>query len=234
MLVLARPGLRPSGSHNRNNLQGEKVSSFENKVGITRMILGYDNPWKMSIRKIGKKHKENVEYLMLGSSTFTFWKSYKEDLGITSIVNNGFGGARLKDVIDNIQHIAIPWNPTNIIIFVGTNDIAYPKPATSNFVFEKTIELFVKLRNSIPNTHIFYMSITPTPSRWDLWGIAYNANMLIKKYIEKSNDIKYIDVSNSFLDGEGKPNIELFRKDKLHPNEIGYKILSNAIKEAIK
>jgi lysophospholipase L1-like esterase len=149
-------------------------------------------------------------------------------------VNNGFGGAMINDIINNFDRIATPWAPENIVIFVGTNDIAMPKPANSTYVFEKTKELFGMIQNKIPGARIFYLPITPTQARWKLWNVANSANEMIKRFTELNHQITFIDIRSQFLDKNGMPNKKYFRMDKLHPNEKGYRILSESINEALK
>jgi lysophospholipase L1-like esterase len=210
------------------------MNTFDLILGMFRMIFGFKNPWEYSIRKIERKEKGKTDYLLIGSSTFTLWKSVKKDLQLPNLVNNGFGGAVIHDILNNFDRIATPWSPENILIFVGTNDISIPKPATSEYVFEKTKELFGIIQNMIPGARIFYLPITPTQARWKLWNIANKANEMIKRYIESNHQITFIDIRSQFLDKNGIPDKKLFRMDKLHPNEKGYRILSEAINQALR
>jgi lysophospholipase L1-like esterase len=57
---------------------------------------------------------------------------------------------------------------------------------------------------------------------------------MIKRFTELNHQITFIDIRSQFLDKNGMPNKKYFRMDKLHPNEKGYRILSESINEALK
>ena len=203
-------------------------------MGLIRYVLNVNNPWEYSIRKIEKKINKVEEngILFIGSSTFTLWTSLEQDLYPHKIINNGFGGAKIDDIVQNIDRILFPFNPRIIVLFIGTNDIAGKTPAAKEYVFNKYIELVTLIKAKLPLTKIHYVSITPTAARWNYWPIAHETNELIKEFSKKDKMLSFIDTTELFLD-ETKPNLKLFKVDKLHPNRNGYLSLAQAIKNAI-
>ena len=109
-----------------------------------------------------------------------------------------------------------------MVLFAGTNDIAGPKPKTAQQVFDGYLAFVQAVRASLPETPIYYISITPTPSRWKLWPIVREANRLIQAHTTTDPRLHFIDLTYAILGPDGKPRRDLFRFDRLHPNQQGY------------
>ena len=59
------------------------------------------------------------QLLFVGSSSFTYWKDIHDYFPGYSILNRGFGGSSLPDVIQYADKIIIPYQPKQIIIYCG-------------------------------------------------------------------------------------------------------------------
>jgi lysophospholipase L1-like esterase len=157
-----------------------------------------------------------------GSSSITFWDTLEQDMAPLPVINRGFGGSRINDVVKYAHRIVIPYHPRVVVLFAGTNDISGSKPKTANEVFEGYQSFVQTVHSDLPQTPIYYISITPTPLRWKLWPIAAQANQLIRSFSEGNDLLHYIDITEQFLSEEGSPDPSLYRFDKLHPNKKGY------------
>ncbi|HEY4151233.1 MAG TPA: G-D-S-L family lipolytic protein, partial [Chitinophagaceae bacterium] len=62
--------------------------------------------------------------LFVGSSSFTKWKDVNDYFPGYPIVNRGFGGSTLPDVIRYAYDIILPYHPKQVIIYCGENDLA--------------------------------------------------------------------------------------------------------------
>ncbi len=157
-----------------------------------------------------------------GSSSIALWDTLEKDLAPLPVINRGFGGSKIDQVAYYANRIVIPYHPCAVVLFAGTNDIAGSKPKNAQDVLEG-YQAFVKaIHNVTPELPIYYISITPTPSRWKLWPVAHEANQLIKTFIAKDSRLHFIDLTEKFLTVEGIPDRSLYRFDKLHPNKKGY------------
>jgi lysophospholipase L1-like esterase len=157
-----------------------------------------------------------------GSSSITFWDSLEADMAPLPVLNRGFGGSRMNDVVRYAHRIVTPYQPRVVVLFAGTNDIAPPKPKTADDVFEGYKAFVQAVHADLPAVPIYYISITPSPLRWKLWPVAAQANQLIKEFSEGDGCLHYIDIAGQFLTAEGLPDPSLYRIDKLHPNKVGY------------
>ena len=61
--------------------------------------------------------------LFAGDSQFTRWKSIHEDLKGYTVINRGFGGSQMSDLLHYTDRIVIPYQPRLIIVNEGGNDI---------------------------------------------------------------------------------------------------------------
>ncbi len=61
--------------------------------------------------------------LFVGSSSFTKWANVQDYFPLYPIINRGFGGSSLPDVIQYANDIIFPYQPKQIVIYCGENDI---------------------------------------------------------------------------------------------------------------
>ena len=178
--------------------------------------------------------------LFIGSSSFTLWRDVQDYFHGYTIINRGFGSSTLVDQIRYVNDIVFPYNPRQIVIYCGENDLAFSDTVTSTTVFERFKKLYGLIREKT-NAPIAYISMKPSPSRRHLIPKMREANMLIQEFIsqqDKSAALRsdlvpstavYIDVHWKMLNKEGQPMPEIFLKDSLHMNAKGYAIWQREI-----
>ena len=166
----------------------------------------------------------NNAILFIGSSTFTMWKKVQDDFPGYTIINRAFGGSSLPDMIRYADDIIFPYQPKQIVIYCGDNDLAGSDTITAQIVFERFKNLFLLIRSGMEKVPVVFVSIKPSPSRWHLKDKAVEANEMIRKYLKKKKRAKFVSVWKEMLGPDGKPLDTLFLEDKLHMNERGYMI----------
>ncbi len=162
--------------------------------------------------------------LFIGSSSFRFWQSVSQDFPGYTIINRGFGGSTLPDLLRYANDIIFPYNPKQVVIYAGDNDLATPDSVTAKKVFERFKDLFELIRNKIPDENIVFISIKPSPSRQTLMPKIMEANMLIKSYLAGQTNASFADIYQPMLGADGLPNKILFKPDMLHMLPAGYAI----------
>ena len=167
--------------------------------------------------------------LFIGSSSFTMWKDVQQYFPSYRIINRGFGGSSLPDVIRYANDIILPYQPKQIVIYCGENDVAASDTVTGKLVFNRFKQLFTIIRNRYPKVKVTYVSMKPSPSRQLLLSKMINGNELIKKYLSSKKRTSYVDVYMEMIDDEGKPRPDLFLDDNLHMNKTGYAIWQKLI-----
>jgi lysophospholipase L1-like esterase len=181
------------------------------------------------IRKF--KQQDSIQFpgtgkiLFVGSSSFTNWKDVQGYFPAYPIINRGFGGSSLLDVIRYEKDIIFPYQPKQIVIYCGENDIAGDTNVTGKMVFERFKQLYSDIRVNLQNVPLVYVSMKPSPSRWHMRSKVMEGNRLIKKFLKKrKRNARFVDVWDAMLGADGKPIPDIFVNDRLHMNAKGYSI----------
>ncbi|MEN8157291.1 MAG: GDSL-type esterase/lipase family protein [Bacteroidota bacterium] len=172
--------------------------------------------------------------LVTGSSSVRLWDSIQSDLAPYQVMQRGYGGATMSDFNYYAERIIKPHDFKAILVFVA-NDITggeYDRTPVELFLLYKTLVKKTRKRN--PDTPLFWIEITPTPSRWSVWPEVAEANRMIREYCSKHPDLHFIPTSESFFDNQGQPDSLFFRQDMLHLNRTGYVLWSDLIVKALK
>ena len=167
--------------------------------------------------------------LFTGSSSFRMWKDVQLDFPKYKIINRAFGGSTLPDVIYYAKEVILPYKPKQIVIYCGDNDLASSDTVTAGMVAKRFQQLFYLIRKNLPKANISYVSIKPSPSRLRLMPKMEKANALIKSFLAKQKNTSYIDVFTPMLGPDKKPRPDIFLEDKLHMNQLGYRIWKKRI-----
>ena len=183
----------------------------------------------------GFKKKDSVSFparnaiLFIGSSSFTKWQDVQNYFPSYTIINRGFGGSSLPDVIRYADDIIFPYHPKQIVIYCGENDLAGSDTVTAQRVFYRFKQLYNIIRDHYPKVKITFVSMKPSPSRLHLMPKMLEGNLLIKNFLKKKKKTSFVDVYYSMLEADGKPIESIFLEDKLHMNAKGYAIWQKLI-----
>lgn len=162
--------------------------------------------------------------LFVGSSSFTKWTDVQNYFPGYPIINRGFGGSSLTDVIRYENDVIFKYDPKQIVIYCGENDIAGSETVTGQTVFERFKQLFNDIRKKYSNVPIIYISMKPSPSRWSMKDRMMEGNKLIEDFLKTKKKTVFVNVWNAMLGADGKPMPDIFIEDNLHMNAKGYAI----------
>ena len=187
------------------------------------------NPFQPEIDAFAKADKINMpdegKILFAGSSSFRLWKDVNDYFPGKPILNRGFGGATLLDLIQYSKETIIQYKPKQIFIYCGENDIADNDTVKPKDVFNRFKKLYSILRTQLPaSTPIVFLSLKPSIARWSMHEKMAASNELIKSFIHTQKNIQFLDVYSKMLDTDGTPFKDIFIEDNLHMNANGYKI----------
>ncbi len=199
-----------------NHIQAQTSPAFWNDI--------------IAFKKIDSAHTPSTHnILFIGSSSFTMWKDVNTSFPGYSILNRGFGGSSLPDVIRYAYDIIFPYQPKQVVIYCGENDLANADSTSAEEVANRFKTLFGMIRTNLPNTHIAFVSIKPSPSRASIQGKVKAANKKIKAFIGTQKKAAFIDIYDAMLDAKGEMREELYIADRLHMRPAGYAIWKKAI-----
>ena len=163
--------------------------------------------------------------LFVGSSSVRFWPTAMS-FSDKPVINRGFGGAELSDVIYFYEKVIKKYAPSKIFLYAGDNDIGNGKPADQ--VFEDYKELVGLLRADLPDSELIFISIKPSRQRWEKWPMMTEVNQLVREYAASHANLGYADLATPLLDINGEPK-DVFLDDGLHLNQNGYKLWQQAL-----
>lgn len=168
--------------------------------------------------------------LFIGSSSIKNWYAFDSVFSGYPVLNRGFGGSQINDVIYYANDVILKYNPKQIVIYVGENDFAKSDSISAEIVFERFKKLISVIRTKFPDVPVLYLSIKPSPAKHDRMDKIKYYNQLVYDFIGKQNNITYVDIYSAMLIGNGKANHELFYDDMTHMNEKGYAVWDEIIK----
>ncbi|WP_354332861.1 GDSL-type esterase/lipase family protein [Pedobacter sp. CG_S7] len=174
------------------------------------------------------KHKDSLAMptkagiLFVGSSSFTNWKDLESVFKDYKAINRGFGGSTLSQANYYISDLVFPYQPRQIVIYSGENDIASDN-ISSLETLNRFATFFTNIRNKLPQVAILYVSIKNSPSRTKYAETITHTNTLIKNYLANYSNTNFVDVNSKMLKNK-QLRPELFLEDMLHLNADGYAI----------
>lgn len=168
--------------------------------------------------------------LFVGSSSIRLWDSIAADMAPYPVIRRGYGGAKFTDLVFFAGRLVHPHQFRALVIFVA-NDITGGKddrtPAEVAALFRK---VHGTVRDKFSATPIFYIAVTPSPSRFAAWPKISAANSAVREVCESLPDTFFIGTESLYFKPDGTPDESLFRDDRLHQNQKGYDRWSFAIK----
>ena len=164
--------------------------------------------------------------VFVGSSSIRMWSSLKNDFPGLPVVNRGFGGSELADSVNFAERIILPYEPREVVIYAGANDLANGK--SPEIAFGDFVALYGKIHEHLPNTKVVFIATAPNPSRWKIVDKMRKFNALVEDYC-RQRDVIFVDVFSLMLGPDGKPKPDIYRDDGLHMNAKGYVIWKEAL-----
>ncbi len=205
-------------------LNAQAGQSDEDRAGTWEETIGQFETWD------SKNTFPTNAVLFVGSSSIRMWPTadcFRE----IPVINRGFGGSHISDVNYFAERIVLRYEPEVIVFYAGDNDISGGKSAQRVLDdYKKFVEM---VQEKLPLTRIIFVSIKPSGSRWSVWPVMKEANMMVKDFCNSDGRLFYFDAASPLLDDEGKPKDELFLDDRLHLNGEGYRLWTELLKPVI-
>lgn len=199
-------------------------------LGSTHFAAG-QNVWENEIRKFEKQDELEMPapggILFVGSSSIRGWRSIPQDFPDRNVLNRGFGGAEIGDVIHYFDRVVAKYQPRQVVLYAGDNDIASGK--SPELVFSNFQKLLGMLEQELPGVELIFLSIKPSTSRWDMFPAMSRANHMVEELAKSKEHLTYVDVATAMLDDEGKPNEFYLLGDGLHMTQDGYELWAEIV-----
>ena len=195
---------------------------------------GYENKWKKEIDAFDVLNGESPVQegiLFTGSSSIRFWKDPVKDFNNNEILNRGFGGSQIIDLIENFDQIILKYHPKKIVIYSGDNDVDIGKSA--EIVYGDFCTLYGMIKAKLPDAEIVYIAIKPSLARWDKVLEMSKTNTMINEFLNNQDNGYFADIFSPMIGLDGKPMGILFIEDGLHMSEEGYQLWTKILRPYI-
>lgn len=170
--------------------------------------------------------------LFVGSSSIRMWESLATDFPGVPVLNRGFGGSRMDDVLRYAERVVFRYHPRAIVLYEGDNDLLEGR--TPARIAGDVAEFLGRIRTTLPMTRVICLAVKPSPSRWNLVDKVRETNALLEAIVTRDTMATFVDVYTPMLRPDGRPRPELFRADSLHMTPAGYVVWRDAVTPALR
>lgn len=188
------------------------------------------------MEKLTKKDGEvNQQDLMLftGSSSIRLWNDINSRFPQHNIINRGFGGSTMSDLLYFADELIFKHQPEKIFIYEGDNDVTSGK--TPAEILASADSLLDEIRQRLPRkVKVYFISAKPSIARWHLKAEYEAFNAQLRAWTEDKRNVEYIDVWSPMLQENGEVLQDIFIQDNLHMNTKGYDIWEKALAPYLK
>lgn len=184
---------------------------------------------KTYLEESGNDYKAGETIVFTGSSSIRFWSTLAKDLPEYKVINRGFGGSQMSDLLHYHKDLILKYKPKMVFIYEGDNDIAEGK--STKQIMKDTKALVKVLRKEYKNLPIVFISAKPSIARWNFKEQYLDFNSTLEKYAKRKKNIDFVDVWLPMMNEDGSLNKGLFIEDDLHMNAAGYEIWTKVVSE---
>lgn len=177
---------------------------------------------------------ENIVFL--GDSITDFYdlgKHYSD----YKVVNSGISGNTTDDILKDMNDRVYRYNPSKVILLIGTNDLNTGKKVDE--VVDNIKKIVEEIEDNRKSAEIYVEGIYPVNKEINS-KIVYRrknedieeVNKKLKEYC-KEKKITFIDTYEVLKDDEGKLKEE-YSEDGLHLNDEGYEVITEKLKSYLR
>jgi len=180
-------------------------------------------------------YKKLDNYLLfLGSSSIRRWNNITKQMAPYKVVKRGYGGAHFYDLIHFTDRLVSPHQKARALICFVANDISGKDSDLSPGEVFRLFKYFTRQVHRLhPGLPIYFIEITPTPSRWKFWDQISKVNAKVQQYAASHSMINFISTQKKFLGPNGRPLSYLYVSDSLHLSDKAYHLWSEIIKDKL-
>ena len=169
--------------------------------------------------------------LFTGSSSIRLWTNLTADFPGRVVLNRGFGGSHMSDLVHYFDRVVMPYRPKLIVVYEGDNDLQDGK--TVDAVFADFRTFLRRVHEKLPDTTVALLAIKPSPARRRLLAEQRELNRRLRELAAKEPRLSFIDTATPLLAPDGSMRPELYREDGLHLNADGYAVWRKVVTDAL-
>ena len=195
------------------------------------------NRYRQANKQLGPPKEGERRVVFMGNSITEGWSNlYPQFFEGKPYINRGIGGQTTPQMLVRFWQDVIQLQPEIVVILAGTNDIAgNTGPSTLEMIADNLFSMA-----ELAKAHGIKVILSSVLPVYDYpWkpGLEpsdkiIELNKMIRTYAE-ANDIHYLDYFSAVVD-ENNGMKEHLAYDGVHPNDEGYKVMSELAEPAIR
>ena len=172
--------------------------------------------------------------LLVGGSNARRWTDVDQYFPHHHVINRGFGGARLADVLHFADRIVLPYKPKTILLNAGGNDLSSGQ--SPEHIRDTARDFIAKVHGALPDSQIYHLGLPlvrrsfTTP---EVRAVLKKTNELLAELAATEEHVEFIDLAQPLLSDLGKFRPELYVSDGTHFSAEGYAIISRLLREQL-
>lgn len=185
-----------------------------------------------------------VDLLFIGDSITDAWRNRGKAVWDAHFsqhrpANFGISGDRTQHVLWRLENGELNGiTPKVVVLMIGTNNTGFERDRTTpRNTPAETIAgvkaILKKLKTSLPETKVLLLAVFPRGEKPDHpQRLQVNEINAVLRNLADGRRVRFLDINAGFLAPDGTLPAEIM-PDFLHPNERGYEIWANAIREPL-
>lgn len=222
------------------NTRDSALGSDKTPQGIQYAQVGDTPPPRKNQEELDKfanidqgKQITSAETVFVGSSSFAWWNSLEDDFKEEHAINRAIGGTTVKDIDENLDDLVLKYNPQNVVVYSGINDLARGREPEQ--VQQDIERLERNIHDKLPNAELYVLAPSESPQNQHLASRYRQADDLIRSYLSQRPHSHFVDTPKVMHDANESLRNDLFLPDNTHPNKRGYdEVLKPLIKNALR
>ncbi len=166
--------------------------------------------------------------LFTGSSSIAYWKSLEADFSGVPVINRGFGGAQLRDLLKYAHGVVLPYEPSRVLVYAGSHDLQ--NGSTPEMVLQDFVAFCRLVHQPLPETRVSYISLKPSIAEWDSIQPDITVNRMVAEYADAAPGVEFIDTHTPMLAESRPPPGKYFATDLNHLSRQGYELWAQIIR----
>lgn len=180
--------------------------------------------------KAAADQRKDIDVVFFGSSSIRLWNGLEEMMAPLSVVNRGYGGATVRDILVNYDKLMAHYSPKAFVVFCDNDICGNEVDLTVSGVLDHYRLLFNRLDQDYPGVPVFFLSWKYSGLRAFMRDTQKLVNDVMADYASSNNQVTFVDVNATLLQPDGDINQSLFESDNLHINRDGYLLWTSVLK----
>lgn len=112
---------------------------------------------------------------------------------------------KLLHLVRHARRIVTPYRPAAVVVYAGDNNLDARSGRRAEDVIADFRRFAEIVHAELPAARLSYVSIKPSPQRWERWPEMSRANAAIRQLCEADPRRRFIDIGPALLGGDGRP-----------------------------